>query len=398
MKKAIIVLCSLIVIFFAILTFQYIDFDKETDKYTLDNQGEYYNSNNDSGENADLLDNDSKLIKVDTNPDSYTKIVNRDYPMPEEYVPPDLVVPDVEFSFYGTCEKSYMRKLAAQAIEQLFNAAQDEGYTLKIVSAYRSYERQKAIYNNNVRSRGESSTDKVSAKPGCSEHQTGLCADVSSETVDCTIEQNFGDTPEGKWIAANSYKYGYIVRYPEGKSDITGYSYEPWHIRYVGKNLAKYLYDKNITLEEYYKTTTVDNKVPEDEQISDTDPNVSDEPQMTTAPTPKSTDYVNDYKTPVPEETDKPTPKPEETPKPEKTKKPSNTKKPDKKTDKKPETTKKPVKTEKQETTKKPVATKKPSKTSKPALTEKPEQTKEPVETKEPEEAGEPDDSVESRE
>ena len=246
-----------------------------------------------------------------------------------------------------------MRKAAADAIEKMFDGAKSEGYVLKVVSAYRSYERQEAIYNNNIRKKGKESTDAVSATPGCSEHQTGLCADVSSDSVGCTIEQDFGDSPEGKWLAQNSYKYGFIIRYPEGKSDITGYSYEPWHIRYVGNNLAKYLYDKNITLEEYYKTTTVDNKVPEDEQISDTDTgsDLPDEPQMTTAPTPKSTDYMNDYADSDSEATDKPTDKPTAEPTAE---------------------------------PKEPVVTEKPARTKEPAETAKPEKTPEPVETKEP--------------
>lgn len=378
MKRAIIVLCSLIVIFIAILTFQLVDFGKDTNGDTLDNEGEYYNIEN-SVENGDSLYN-KELIKVDTNPDSYTMIVNRDYPMPKEYVPSDLVVPEVEFSFYGTYEKSYMRKAVADAIEKMFDGAKSEGYVLKVVSAYRSYERQEAIYNNNIRKKGKESTDAVSATPGCSEHQTGLCADVSSDSVGCTIEQDFGDSPEGKWLAQNSYKYGFIIRYPEGKSDITGYSYEPWHIRYVGNNLAKYLYDKNITLEEYYKTTTVDNKVPEDEQISDTDTgsDLPDEPQMTTAPTPKSTDYMNDYADSDSEATDKPTDKPtaEPTAEPKKSPKPSKDKKP--KPTKKPKVTKKPAKT------KEPVVTEKPARTKEPAETAKPEKTPEPVETKEP--------------
>lgn len=151
MKRAIIVLCSLIVIFIAILTFQYIDFGKDTNGDTLDNEGEYYNIE-DSVKIGDSLYN-KELIKVDTNPDSYTMIVNRDYPMPKEYVPSDLVVPEVEFSFYGTYEKSYMRKTAAAAIKKLFDGAKSEGYELKVVSAYRSYERQEAIYNNNIRKR-----------------------------------------------------------------------------------------------------------------------------------------------------------------------------------------------------------------------------------------------------
>lgn len=371
MKRAIIVLCSLIVIFIAILTFQFVNFGKDTNGDTLDNEGEYYNIE-DSVKIGDSLYN-KELIKVDTNPDSYTMIVNRDYPMPKEYVPSDLVVPEVKFSFYGTYEKSYMRKTAADAIKKLFDGAKSEGYELKVVSAYRSYERQEAIYNNNIRKKGKENTDAVSATPGCSEHQTGLCADVSSDSVGCTIEQNFGDSPEGKWLAKNSYKYGFIIRYPKGKSDITGYSYEPWHIRFVGNNLAKYLYDKKITLEEYYKTTTVDNKVPEDEQISDTDTgaDLPDEPQMTTAPTPKSTDYVNDYADSSSKSKDKSTAEPKKSPKPSKDNKPKPTKKP--------KVTKKPTKTNEPDVIEKPVKTKEPAETARPEKTPEPATTEEPV-------------------
>lgn len=97
---------------------------------------------------------------------------------------------------------------------------------------------------------------------------------------------SFGKTIEGKWLASNCYKYGFTIRYPKEKEDITGYSYEPWHIRYVGKNLAKRLYKKKLTLEEYYQTTTVDKKVKPEDQVKDTDTGAPKEPQMTSAPTP----------------------------------------------------------------------------------------------------------------
>ena len=87
---------------------------------------------------------------------------------------------------------------------------------------------------------------------GTSEHQTGLAIDISCPTMNGILTDKFGETKEGKWVAENSYKYGFIVRYPKNKSNITGYGYEPWHIRYVGTELAKYLFDNNITLDEYY--------------------------------------------------------------------------------------------------------------------------------------------------
>jgi len=158
---------------------------------TLDGSGEYYNNKSPGDDNMDDEKNYSTsvpLIKVDTAPASYTVLVNRDYPMPEDYVPEDLTIPGVGYSYNGIYEKSYMRKAAAKAIEKMFAAAKKKKkLDLKVVSAYRSYERQKAIYQNNVNIRGEKDTNKVSAQPGCSEHQTGLAIDVSSDTVNCTI-------------------------------------------------------------------------------------------------------------------------------------------------------------------------------------------------------------------
>lgn len=352
---------------------------------TLDSSGEYYNNNKSPGdssmEDEKNYSTDSPLIKVDTDPASYTVLVNRDYPMPEDYVPDDLVIPDVSYSYSGIYEKSYMRQAAAKAIEKMFaEAKKKKKYKLKVVSAYRSYERQTVIYQNNINTRGEEDTNKVSAQPGCSEHQTGLAIDVSSDTVNCTIEQSFASCPEGKWLAKNCHNFGFIIRYPEGKSDITGYSYEPWHIRYVGVNLAKYIHKKKLTLEEYYQTTTVDDKVPEDDIIKDIDTNAPKEPQITTAPTPRTTAYASHSPSPLPKPaaTRPPviTPEPEDTPEPEKT--PATTK------------TQEPEKTQKPKKTPKPVKTPKPSKTPVPVITQEPEKTKPPEKTQEPEDTGTP--------
>lgn len=384
--------------------------DSEVSQDTMYEPGEYYNSD-DISEDDDMADmNDystsAPLIKVNTDPASYTVLVNREYPMPEDYVPEDLTIPEVKYSYSGTYEKSYMRKAAAEALKKMFKEADEKkGFELKVVSAYRSYERQKAIYDYNVNTRGIKQTDLVSAKPGCSEHQTGLAIDISSDTVRCTIEESFASCPEGKWVAKNCHKFGFIIRYPKGKSDITGYSYEPWHIRYVGLNLAKYLRKKKLTLEEYYKTTTVDDKVPEDEYIKDTDVDAPDEPQMTAAPTPNSTAYVSTSEMPVPEPTDTPaptirpadTPEPEtsDTPKPKETSKPTKTPKPTNKP--KPEKTPKPTRTPKPEKTPKPTkvpdVTKGPEETKKPQNTQKPIETEKPAVTKVPENTTSPDET-----
>lgn len=189
---------------------------------------------------------------VDTVKDSFTVIVNKQYALPEDYVPEDLVVPDVLFNFNYYDEKKLLRQVAATALEDLFNAAKEEGLTLYAISGYRSYNRQKEIYDSNIATKGEEYTNRYSAKPGHSEHQTGLSMDVSTISIDNRLEPVFAYTPEGKWLAKNAHRFGFIIRYPDEKEYITGYSYEPWHVRYVGKDLAKYLYENKLTLEDYY--------------------------------------------------------------------------------------------------------------------------------------------------
>lgn len=120
------------------------------------------------------------------------------------------------------------------------------------MSGYRSYKRQVTIYNNNVATKGQAYTDRVSAKPGTSEHQTGLAIDVSGPGIGYGLEQSFGATAEGKWLAKHAAEYGFVIRYKKGADAITGYTWEPWHIRYIGKELAEDVKAKNLTLEEYF--------------------------------------------------------------------------------------------------------------------------------------------------
>lgn len=194
----------------------------------------------------------STAMPLDTIPSSYTALVNRDYLLPASYIPKDLVELKVRFSSDTHDDKRKMRKVAAEALEDMFRAAEKKNIILYGVSGYRSYERQQSIYNRNVSLHGKKATDALSAKPGSSEHQTGLTIDVSVSSLSCLLTERFANTKEGKWLAKNAHKYGYIIRYPEGKSKITGYSYEPWHIRYVGVTVATYLYENKLTLEEYY--------------------------------------------------------------------------------------------------------------------------------------------------
>lgn len=223
---------------------------------------EYYYNNEDEEEEDSLLPEnldsilaDNKTVPLDTIPSSTTVLVNRKYLLPSTYIPKNLVVPNVDFSFSYVNDKRKMRKIAATSLEKLFAAGEKKGIKLYGVSGYRSYTRQKEIYDRNVATRGKAATDAVSAMPGSSEHQTGLTIDVSAQSVSYRLDQSFGDTKEGKWLAKHCHEYGFIIRYPYDKEKITGYSYEPWHIRYVGTTVAAYLYKNNLTLEEYYGVT-----------------------------------------------------------------------------------------------------------------------------------------------
>jgi len=142
-----------------------------------------------------------------------------------------------------------MRPEAAAALRQMFADYQAQsGAQLKVVSAYRSYNTQVATYNGWVSRLGQAQADRQSARPGTSEHQTGLAVDINTGS-----DQGFGATPAGTWLATNSYKYGFIVRYPDGLEPITGYEYEPWHFRYIGVDLATEMHTTGVqTLEQFF--------------------------------------------------------------------------------------------------------------------------------------------------
>ncbi|WP_117149627.1 MULTISPECIES: D-alanyl-D-alanine carboxypeptidase family protein [Paraliobacillus] len=199
------------------------------------------------------VEDDTGLHVVD-NPESNQVYLNKQRKLPDGYEPADLVVPNVQHYAAEGDPKRQMREEAAKALESLFTRAQEQGIELIAVSGYRSYDRQKQIYDNSVATNGQEYADKYSASPGTSEHQTGLAMDIgsSTETVATLLEESFKQTSEGTWLAENAHQEGFIIRYPEGKSEITGYNYEPWHIRYVGKEIATEIHDQDLTLEEYF--------------------------------------------------------------------------------------------------------------------------------------------------
>lgn len=175
-------------------------------------------------------------------------LVNDKYWLDENFMPANLEKVNIPFSGAASEEEMYMEYEAAKALEKFVNGALEEGIELYGVSGYRSYELQEHIYDINVTNNGQDYTDNYVAIPGRSEHQIGLAMDLGDETG-ALIENEM----EVEWVKNNAHLYGFILRYPKGKEDITGYNYESWHIRYVGVDVSTEIYNKDITFEEYYE-------------------------------------------------------------------------------------------------------------------------------------------------
>lgn len=185
-----------------------------------------------------------------TNPEAIDVLVSKQRAIAPDYEPDDLVVPNVRFHQSNATVKQ-LRQEAATALEELFGAADQAGYTLYAVSGFRPYSMQANIYQNHISTYGETYANAVSAPPGKSEHQTGWVMDITSASAGYDLVEAFGEMPEGIWVAENAHLYGFIVHYEKGKEDITGYSYEPWHLRYLGKELAQKVYESGLTFDEY---------------------------------------------------------------------------------------------------------------------------------------------------
>lgn len=181
---------------------------------------------------------------------SYHFIVNKEHRLKSCDRPADLVEPDVTFAPQSEGEKRLLRKEPAWYLERLFCEAEKQGIALAAVSGYRSYERQQQIYEHSLKTKGKEHTQRYIAPPGGSEHQTGLAMDISCEALRYELEEEFEQTKEGIWLKKNAPLFGFVIRYPKGKEEITGYAYEPWHIRYVTKALAYYISKLELTVEE----------------------------------------------------------------------------------------------------------------------------------------------------
>ena len=196
-----------------------------------------------------------------TEPESRWIVVNKLRPLnPIKYIPKDLVAP----KFGKLNANPYGRKLRKEASTAAYKLAmgmfQEGKGSLIIQSAYRSYAEQSTIHARQVAKYGKKTGEALAARPGYSEHQTGWAMDVSARGQGCQIRVCFGRTIAGSWLAANAYKYGFIIRYPNYATPVTGYQYEPWHLRYVGKGLAMVMHDDRVsTMEKFFDLPSAPN-------------------------------------------------------------------------------------------------------------------------------------------
>ena len=182
-------------------------------------------------------DNGSKLI-----------LVNKQYAISSDFYPTDMVAVDGSLS---TNQNLYFKREAYDAYLKMLRDANSQGISFLICSTYRSYSTQESIYFNYVSAYGTEYTNTISAYPGRSEHHTGWAVDITSPSMGYDLREDFINYPEGIWINNHCSEYGFIIRYPKDKTHITGYSYEPWHLRYVGVDVAEEITSRGITLEEY---------------------------------------------------------------------------------------------------------------------------------------------------
>jgi len=192
---------------------------------------------------AALLEGSMDAALPDKNIEGTAFLVNRQHAISQHYAPQTRKV-------VGPGMSQTMREDAAAALEEMFAAAKEDGINLAIVSGYRSYSKQSTIYARKKSSVGQKEADRVSARPGTSEHQLGLAMDLARKGSS-QLNTSFGKTKEGQWVNENAHRFGFIIRYLEGYEEVTGYMYEPWHVRYVGKEHALALYESALPMEWY---------------------------------------------------------------------------------------------------------------------------------------------------
>lgn len=187
-----------------------------------------------------------------TTPSSTAFVINKQRPLASDYVPANLVIPNMSMRADISGDEQYVTQTTATALEAMVQAAAADGIELVLGSGYRSYDLQETLFSSYEAISGTEEANMYSAKAGQSEHQTGLAIDLVGGDYECYLDTCFEATPAGQWLKTHAHEYGFILRFMSGKESITGYQYEPWHFRYVGVELATTVTSENVTLEEYF--------------------------------------------------------------------------------------------------------------------------------------------------
>lgn len=189
-----------------------------------------------------------------------TVLVNKEHILDKDYVPLEMYVVDENegnfHQFKDASLKPMLRSDIKEYVDKLINDAQGLGLPIIVDSGYRSYNYQQVVLDALIKEKGDEAF-KLVALPGASEHQTGLAIDFAYYENGIYNDDVKENDKEAIWLKNNAWKYGFILRYPKGKENVTGYNFEPWHFRFVGLKLAKYLFKNDLTLEEYYKKSNI---------------------------------------------------------------------------------------------------------------------------------------------
>ncbi|MEG1255259.1 M15 family metallopeptidase [Clostridium sp.] len=206
---------------------------------------------------------DAEIVEVkqiiDNDTTGLFKLANKENLVDEYYIPNNLVTPNISLVTARESERNLVRADVVEDLEQMFYDAQQEGINLFLSNGFRGFNEQEYLHSEETTEKGSEDSEYV-AKPGASEHQLGLAIDITSKSMQFELNESFEDTKEGAWALKNAYKYGFILRYTKTKENITGYSYEPWHYRYIGnRTISKLCNDKDLTLEELIDYVNDDN-------------------------------------------------------------------------------------------------------------------------------------------
>ncbi len=200
---------------------------------------------------------DKSQFSVDA-PGSPWWMVGRDRPLTDNYAPETLAVPNLKSAKPPSADAAKISAVATEAAAEMFAAAEQDGIRLVLLSGFRSQSTQAAVFERLKNRTSLANAEKYSARPGTSEHQTGLAMDITSLSAQCQLKPCFEQTSEAMWLLDNAYRFGFHLRYPKGMQEITGYQFEPWHYRYLGIDLATELYGSSLTMEEFFTTQEIE--------------------------------------------------------------------------------------------------------------------------------------------